>query len=47
MSIARANLHKRLAWVDMGTFGRSKAIRVGLELSQRDRDRIQVYGEGL
>lgn len=31
-SIARIDRHKRLAWVDMSMFGRSKTIRVGLEI---------------
>ncbi len=31
-SIARIDRHKRLAWVDMGMFGRGKMIRVGLEV---------------
>lgn len=30
--IARIDRHKRLAWVDMSMFGRSKTIRVGLEI---------------
>lgn len=31
-SITRIDRHKRLAWVDMDVFGRSKSIRVGLEI---------------
>lgn len=31
-SITRIDRHKRLAWVDMSMFGRSKTIRVGLEI---------------
>ena len=31
-SITRIDRHKRLAWVDMNMLGRSKTIRVGLEI---------------